>query len=75
MPGPIDEFTEPTRVCDYYEDSFEVRKLLAAAQARTKSLMEDRFLAQFADSFNKFGMRTYLSEKQNNWLVSIAERK
>ncbi len=63
-----------TTVESFCTDSDEFEELLERALDSAKYAGERDFLAQLVERFEEYGMRMFLTQKQWDWLESIAER-
>ena len=57
---------------DQFEDMDEFECLLSQAYENAESEHEIEFVESVVESFEKYGKTMYFSDKQKNWLISIA---
>lgn len=57
------------------DDGKEYSKLISDAWRNVEEGAEEDFVKQCDDRFDLYGMESYLSEKQFNWLQRIARRE
>ncbi len=63
-----------TTVDDFCTADDEIEELLERAKDSARSDREREFLDGLADRFEEYGVRMFLSQKQWDWLESIADR-
>lgn len=64
-----------TKARDYYRDLHDFRQMCGDAQSQARSESEQEFAAQMAINASKFGLETYVSPKQLQWLCRIADHE
>lgn len=64
-----------SKIADFYgSEEVDFQALLQDALANCEKDNESIFVGGLIDKFEQYGMNMYLSDKQNKWLRSIANR-
>lgn len=62
-----------TTAADWFEDEAEFRQLCGDAQSQARGESSQDFAAEMVIKAKERGLKTYLSPKQLEWLVKLAD--
>ena len=62
-----------TTAADWFADEREFRQLCGDAVSLAHQESSEEFAAEMVKKAKEFGLKTYLTQKQLNWLCTIAD--
>ncbi len=62
------------RIADRFTSEKEFVDLLKSAESNAESELEENFVADIQEKFEKWGTSMFISDKQIDWLEKLGER-